>query len=448
MTMAQGKHNGVLRQLRRVALRHDGAGLTDAELLECYLTWRGEDAFASLLQRHGPMVLGVCRRVLRNEADAHDAFQATFLVFVRKAASIRHRQLLGNWLYGVAHKTALKAKALDRRRRAKERQAALRPAAMPPDDAAQELLARLDEALGRLPDKYRVPIVLCDLEGKPLKEAARQLGCPQGTVASRLARAREKLARRLACSGVLFSGAVVGTALVQGTMSACVPVSLMVSTVQAATAIAAGNAATAGMISTEVVALTEGVVKAMRMTKLRTLTTVVLAVTLLGGGGGLLTYRTLGAERPSAPSLAAGPDKQAGAAQEVLQAPEPPSPEQLEARAKEEKAKSDKQALQGTWVAVSGEQNGEKVPKDKLEGFKLIFTDEKVAREGYEPREGPYTIDPNKDPKEIDLFTAAKTWKGIYELKGTTLKLVCKTDDRPTEFDSSGGKFLIVFEKK
>jgi RNA polymerase sigma factor (sigma-70 family) len=447
MTMAQGKRNGVLWQLRRVALRHDGAGLTDAELLECYLGLRDEDAFALLLQRHGPMVLGVCRRVLRNEADAHDAFQATFLVFVRKAASISQRQLLGNWLYGVAHKTALKAKALDRRRRAKERQAGLRTGAMPPDEARQELLAQLDEALGRLPDKYRVPIVLCDLEGMPLKEAARQLDCPQGTVASRLARAREKLANRLARSGVLLSGAVVGTAPVQGMTSARVPASLVVSTVQAATAVAAGHAATAGMISTEVVALTEGVVKAMRMTKLRTLTAAVLVVTLLGGGGGLLTYRTLGAERQPGP-LAAGPDKQAGADQEVLQAPEPPPPEELEQRAKEEKAKSEKQALQGTWVAVSGEQNGQKVPKDKLEGFKLIFTDDKVAREGYEPREGPYTIDPNKDPKEIDLFTASKIWKGIYELKGTTLKLVCKTDDRPTEFDSSGGRFLIVFEKK
>src|SRR5262249_44841245 len=111
-TMANGKRNSVLRQLRRVALLRGGPGLTDGELLERYLASRDEAAFESLLQRHGPMVLGVCRRVLRNEADAHDAFQATFLVFVRKAPSIGQRQLVANWLYGVAHKTALKARAL------------------------------------------------------------------------------------------------------------------------------------------------------------------------------------------------------------------------------------------------------------------------------------------------------------------------------------------------
>src|SRR5262249_22475864 len=158
-------------------------------------------------------------------ADAHDAFQATFLVFLRKAAAIRHRQLLGNWLYGVAHKTALKAKALDRQRRAKERQAGVRPGALPPGDARHELLGRLDEALDRLPDKYRAPIVLCDLEGKPLKEAARQLGCPPGTVASRLARAREKLGQHLGRHGAPLAGGAVGLASVPGTTSACVPAS-------------------------------------------------------------------------------------------------------------------------------------------------------------------------------------------------------------------------------
>jgi DNA-directed RNA polymerase specialized sigma24 family protein len=114
--VAQGRERGVLRHLRRAALRSEGAALPDGDLLGRYLADRDEAAFELLLRRHGAMVLGVCRRVLRNEADAHDAFQATFLVFVRKAASIRPRALVGNWLYGVAHNTARKAKAMNRRR--------------------------------------------------------------------------------------------------------------------------------------------------------------------------------------------------------------------------------------------------------------------------------------------------------------------------------------------
>src|SRR6266404_2733195 len=107
-----------LQHLRRAVLRQDGAGLTDGELLECFITQRDEAAFEALVRRHGPMVLGVGRRILRNEADAEDAFQATFLVLVRKAASIRPRRMVGNWLYGVAHNTALKAKAMGSKRRA------------------------------------------------------------------------------------------------------------------------------------------------------------------------------------------------------------------------------------------------------------------------------------------------------------------------------------------
>src|SRR5438876_2929160 len=125
--MPAGQLNGVVRQLRKIALRGHGAELDDARLLERFTARRDEGAFEVLVRRHGPMVLGVCQRVLRNQTDAEDAFQATFVVFVRKAASIRPGAGLANWLYGVAHKTALKARALNRKRRIKEREAGRTP---------------------------------------------------------------------------------------------------------------------------------------------------------------------------------------------------------------------------------------------------------------------------------------------------------------------------------
>src|SRR5205823_3540528 len=154
---------------------------------------RDEAAFAALVRRHGPMVLGVCRRVLRDAHDAEDAFQATFLLLARKAAALRQPDRLGPWLHGVAHRTALKAKAAGVRRRQRERPLDDLPAAGGGDDLLwRDLRPVLDDAIGRLPAKYRVPVVLCYLEGRTNAEAARALGCPTGTVATRLARARQR----------------------------------------------------------------------------------------------------------------------------------------------------------------------------------------------------------------------------------------------------------------
>src|SRR5262245_23777073 len=162
--MATRAWDRVLRHLRGVALLQDGGDLTDGELLERYIGRQDEAAFEALVLRHGPMVHGVCRRVLRNEADAEDAFQATFLVLVRKARSIRSRDLVGNFLYGVAHNTALKAKVMNRTRRIKEREAGRVPRPEAVEEVWVQVQALLDEELGRLPDRYRVPIVLCELE--------------------------------------------------------------------------------------------------------------------------------------------------------------------------------------------------------------------------------------------------------------------------------------------
>src|SRR5262245_52777748 len=179
--MANRQLTSVLDRLRQAALRHGGTGLTDSELLEGFIARGDEAAFEALVRRHGPMVLGVCQRILRNEADAEDAFQATFLVLARKASCVRPRGMVGNWLYGVAHNTARNAKAMNRRRRQKEREAGTMPKQAAPEEVWGELQALLDQELPALPDKYRAPIILCDLEGKTLREAARQFGWPQGT---------------------------------------------------------------------------------------------------------------------------------------------------------------------------------------------------------------------------------------------------------------------------
>jgi RNA polymerase sigma factor (sigma-70 family) len=265
--VATSQVNEVIQHLRRVL--GDGAELTDGQLLEDYLSRRDEAALAALVRRHGPMVWGTCRRVLHNYHDAEDAFQATFLVLVRKAASIASRELVANWLYGVAHQTALKARATAAKRKERERQVTEMPEpAVPRPDPGRDLQSLLDEELSRLPDKYRAVIVLCDLEGKTRKETAQQLDCPEGTVAGRLARARIMLAKRLTQRGVAVSGGVLAAMLLQQGVSAGVPESVLSSTIRAASCFSAGQVAATEAISVQVTALTEGVLKAMLMSKL------------------------------------------------------------------------------------------------------------------------------------------------------------------------------------
>jgi RNA polymerase sigma factor (sigma-70 family) len=272
----------VVRRLRSAALGH-GADGTDGQLLNRFLNHRDEAAFAALVRRHGPMVWGVCRRAVGNHHDAEDAFQATFLVLVRKAAAVVPREMVANWLYGVAHHTAQKARALANRRRAREKQVKElpEPAAAEPD-VWRDLRPLLDQELSRLPDRYRAPVVLCDLEGKTRKEAARQLGLPEGTLSAQLSRARRMLARRLARRGVVLSGGALAGVVSLHATSARVPAAVLEATIQTATL-----PATAGAISAPVAALTEGVLKTMFLAKLKIVTTVLLLVGTLGGGAGI-----------------------------------------------------------------------------------------------------------------------------------------------------------------
>jgi RNA polymerase sigma factor (sigma-70 family) len=270
----------------------------DRDLLERFLGRRDEAAFAGLVRRHGPMVLRVCRGVLRDFHDAEDAFQATFLVLARRARWVARPEALGGWLYGVAYRVALKARAAAARRDRHERQAA-RTAEEPPagGEGRAELRAVLDEEVNRLPDKYRRPVVLCYFEGRTYQEVARLLGWPAGTASARLARAREVLRGRLARRGMALSPVALAACLAgESAPAAC----LLAGRVARAAVLWLADPAAAG-VSTRVLALTEGVVKAMLMRKLKGLTGVVLAVGLAVGGAGFLA-------RPGALGPAAGSD--------------------------------------------------------------------------------------------------------------------------------------------
>ena len=214
--MDRGATRGILREIQTLYALGTMVGRTDAELLERFLD-RGEsdaeDAFATLVARHGPMVLGVCRRMLPASHDAEDAFQATFLVLARRAGTIVRRERLASWLYGVAVRTAKVA----RRRAARERAAETRlmdasGVESEPSGDREDLLPILDEELNRLPQRYRVALVACELEGKSRREAARQLGIPEGTLSARLARGRKMLRDRLRRRGaVLGLGPIAGS---------------------------------------------------------------------------------------------------------------------------------------------------------------------------------------------------------------------------------------------
>jgi RNA polymerase sigma factor (sigma-70 family) len=283
--------------VRRLVEGQDLGRLSDRDLLQRYVRTRDEAAFAALLERHGPMVLGVCHRILADEADVEDCFQATFLVLLRKAASIRKRSAVGCWLHGVAHRLAVHARAARLRRRQRENQA---PAPLPSDPGEditwRELRTLLDEELRRLPDQYRAPLVLCYLQGQTRDEAARQLGLTPTALKGRLERGRDRLRRRLERRGLALSAPLLAALLDQGATAATAP--LVVATLKLATA--------AGPAPVRVVALAEWMVKDMLRSRMQTVTGTLLGLVLLGGGAGLLAR---GAWPTSAPFVQADPDK-------------------------------------------------------------------------------------------------------------------------------------------
>jgi len=283
--MAARQRVAVLEQLRTLFSAGTAAGLDDGQLLKRFVDRRDKAAFAALLARHRPLVLGACRRLLVNPVDVEDAFQATFLVLVRKASSLRNRHLLGTWLYKVAYRVALRARAEANRQIPPARE---RTAPAPVEDLERrELRVVIDEEILRLPWRYRLPVVLCYLEGLSHEEAAPELGCPLGTVNSRLAMAREKLRARLSRRGLASSGVIMGAASLPGVAEAAVPAGMLQVTLRAALRVA-NESAVAGAASATVVVLTEGMLRAMIMSKIKVAVAAALAASLAVAGVGLL----------------------------------------------------------------------------------------------------------------------------------------------------------------
>jgi RNA polymerase sigma factor (sigma-70 family) len=436
--MASGTLVSVVRYLRRVAGGPAAEEPTDGQLLRRFVAERDQAAFALLLERHGAMVLGVCGRVLDDPNDVDDAFQASFLVLVRKASSIRKTESLASWLYGVAQRTAHKARCTAARRRARERQVPNMPIEPVHQASWSDLRPLLDEELSRLPEKYRAPLVLCYLEGKTNEEAARRLGWTKGTVSGRLARARELLRGRLSRRGITLSGSVLATLLMQQSAKALVPATLADATLKAAVAVAAGQT----LASTSVTTLTEGVVHAMFLTKMKIAALVLFTIGVIGAGTGMLAARGGSGTSPKY-SPAADGDKLA-LLQEKEQAAKPAA----------DSGKDDKESIQGLWNLADFQGLKVSPPPEFKEKFKLLFDNGKLfGQEGGGIGEGTYSIDPSKKPKTLDLKVRDEPngLKAIYTLEGDDLK-ICAHErpgaERPTEFKASDEIVILHLKRE
>jgi RNA polymerase sigma factor (sigma-70 family) len=393
----------------------------DALLLDRFVDQWDQAAFGDLVRRHGPMVLGVCRRILRDPHAAEDAFQATFLLLVRKAGSVRKRGSVGPWLYGVARRVALEARGA----------ASRRPVPAPLDAEAawvddhdglerDELHAALHEELGRLPEKYRAPIVLCYIEGLAHEAVARQLGWPLGTVRTRIARGRDLLGARLTRRGVVTAAVLLALDLLPKT-AAAVPARLVETTVRAAARVAASEKVAQGEVPARVADLERKVRMAMHLTRLRWATTFALAVVVIGAG------------------VTAGVSRARAAADDAAE------------------VKAELKKFQGTWVDIFAEKAGTK--QEQVGDHQLKFDGESfsVADHGEVQEKGTIKLDPTRKPKEIDLRIRdkndeEKTVLGIYTWDGENLKLCWGEpggQKRPTDFTTTPeGGFLVIVKRQ
>jgi RNA polymerase sigma factor (sigma-70 family) len=425
--MASHPLTELTHDLGRALLRQDGADLTDAQLLTRFAELGDEAAFEALVRRHAPMVLGVCRRLLRNAQDAEDAVQVVFLVLAQKSASVRPREAVAGWLYGVARKAALKARAAAARR--KEHPVAELPEPLPRQGPEEDLRPLLERELSRLPEKYRAVVVLCDLEGRSRRDAARLLGWPEGTVCGRLARARALLARRLGRCGVALVGATLVALAAADPAPACVQAAMLMAVLRSASP----HTASAATVPPHVLTLVRGVRRALWLGKLKLAAAVLAGAGLLGAGMGI-----------AGRALHQGP----GVVQGSIVAGAPAAP----AHAGPADIRTDPQRLQGVWQLVWLVNDGKKAPENEVRDVQLELTDTAFRSDCAGPlfREATYTIDPTRDPRRLDFTSrgnfAPHVCQAIYRFEGDQLVLCYPRSgaERPARFESTPGSGLTL----
>jgi len=439
--MRHAAFSSFMQMLRRVAAGHARDEQADAELLARFVRQRDEAAFEALVHRHGPMVWGVCRRLLTRTEDAEDAFQAAFVVLLRRARSIRDGSLLGNWLYGVAYRVAVRARARAARRAAREKQGMLTEPATTATETTTDWQPLLYEEVFRLPEKYRRPIVMCYLSGKTNEEAAGALGWPVGTVKGRLSRARELLRVRLARRGVCLTGAALTGSLSAARLDAAVPPTLMQSTLTAAV-----TGMTTG-ISAHALTLGKGVMQSMFWNECATFG-MALAVLALLAAGTMLSYYGLSA---------LAQDRAAGGAAPIVQTPPPkaqPAP-QAYAQGNKNGGGNDLIKIQGIWKLESRELDGRLAPAEAIKDMTLEIN----AKGEWLLTFGPgkqnralVFIDPSKNPAVMEVRgpKGKVFWSGLYKVDGDTLT-ICNAGNPqrlpPTELKSSAGYLLYVWKR-
>jgi RNA polymerase sigma factor (sigma-70 family) len=400
-----------------------GEEVSDALLLDRFVEQWDQAAFRDLVHRHGPMVLGVCRRVLRDPHAAEDAFQATFLVLARKAGSVQKRESVGPWLHGVARRVALAARGVAHRR--VPAPVRLDPEARGVDNhdglERDELDAALHEELGRLPEKYRAPLLLCYIEGLPHEVVARQLGWPLGTVRVRIARGRDVLRGRLIRRGLAPAAVLFALGLLPKTAVA-VPRRLVEATVRAAARVVVGEKVPGGDVPARVVDLERKVRKAMHLTKLKWATAFALAAVVAGVGAAAVVPR----------ALAVADDATT--------------------------AEAELKKLQGTWLISTFERAGEK--KEAMgneEQLRIEGETFSLWHNGHVEEGGRIKLDPSKNPKEIDFQFQegrrdGKTDLAIYAWDGTNLKLcfVREGAEHPADFTTKPGdqRVLLIMKRQ
>jgi RNA polymerase sigma factor (sigma-70 family) len=440
--MAHPSGSPLLAFIRRIAAARSHGDLTDGELLHRFAALREEAAFATLMQRHGPLVLGVCRTILRDVHDAEDAFQATFLVLARKPRSIRKPASLASWLHGVAYRLATKARVQAARRRVCERQAATMPNAEPQDEVIwRDLGLIIHEEVEQLPQRYRLPFVLCHLEGKTNQEAADLLGWPKGTVVSSLSRARQQLRTRLSRRGLGLASGMSAAFLANNVAQAVVPSALLESTLKAASLFATGSGL-AGEIAVPVLASAEGFLHSLVMAKLKVAAAVLLGITIVATGTGLVIHRM----RP------------VGHADSVAESQAPSSVSRAVAPLPIEKPVADE--LDGNWIVVAAEQYGRKI--DDLNDRRLSFANGRFTLSagrgevrGIIPSggmDGDFTVEP-ANPRRIDLERRNRHLRGVYELTRNELRICvaeADADSRPTDITTSpaSSQLLLVLKRE